>query len=170
MYYTPNSRYFRAEEFFPPEVISENKTSSGKVNSSIWRIFDWRVLWTGEKIREKFGTMVINDYLWGGVNRYRGFRPWSCILDTDHYIKTGIAKATFSSFTSQHCFGRAIDCKFKKYSAEEIREDIRDKEERGLLDNSIYKYITCVEDGVSWLHFDTRSWIRPTGGILWVKA
>lgn len=161
MYFHPNKRYFQAQEFFPPEVIV-NHDKAGTIDPQIWRIFDWRVLWTAEKLRERFGTMVINDYLWNGRNEYRGYRPVESIIDIRRFLRDGEVLPLWSSFTSQHCFGRAIDAKFRKYTAEEIRQDIRRNPDR-----NDYQYITCVEENVSWLHFDTRSW--TSGGILWVK-
>ena len=32
-----------------------------------------------------------------------------------------------------------------------------------------FKYITCIEDKVSWLHFDVRNWNKKEDGILVVN-
>lgn len=164
MYYIPAIEVFRVEEFFPPETIAEH-TVDGHLRSQIWRLFDERTLITAERLRRRFGTMVINDYRWNGNNYYRGYRPLASLLDIEEFKRTGKITAAWSSFTSQHCLGRAIDAKFKKYFAAEIREDIRRNP-----NNEEYEFITCIEDGVSWLHFDTRSWNRKESGILWVNA
>jgi len=157
MYYQP--KHFAAEEIFPPETIAEHK-SSGKFDQ-IWRLMDGRVLWTQDQFRERFGTMVCNDYMWGGSNRYRVYRPIIALVDWDHYRRFREIRVAWSSFTSQHCHGRGSDSKFKKVTAEEVRQDIKKNP-----DHEAFKYITAVEDKVSWLHFDTRSWNRTQSGIL----
>lgn len=137
--------------------------NNNHMGEQIWRLMDERVLRTAEFLRHRFGTMIINDYIWYGSNQYRGFRPWTALLNMMEYCSTGVARATWSSFHSQHCFGRAIDAKFKSVTAEEIRLDIKANPER-----KEYQFITCVEDGVDWLHFDCRSWSTTPHGILFV--
>lgn len=159
MYYQP--KHFVAEEIFPPETIAEHK-SAGKFDQ-IWRLMDGRVLWTQDQLRERYGTMICNDYAWGGNNRYRVYRPTAALIDWDHYRRFREVKAKWSSFTSQHCHGRGSDSKFTKISAEEVRRDIKKNP-----DHDAFQYITCIEEGVSWLHFDTRAWDKSRGGILWV--
>jgi hypothetical protein len=163
MYYKPNSNYFKPQELMPPEYL-DGHIFKGNVQDQVWRVFDWKVLYTCDRLREKYGSMIINDYLWGGNNRYRGYRPAMSLLDKDEFYVDGIPRAKWSSFTSQHCFGRAVDAKFKKYSAEEIRKDI-------LADpySEEFKYITCIEADVSWLHFDTRCWNKNLNGILVIR-
>lgn len=162
MYYIP--KHFAIEEIFPPEVVEEH-LENGIVKENIWRIIDERVLITADNLRERFGTMVVNDYLWGGKNKYRGFRPVKSLVDVDYFRRYRELKVSWSSFYSQHCFGRAIDCKFKNATAEEVREDIR----KNPYDLS-YHLITAVEDGVGWLHFDIRSWNKEQNGILFFSA
>jgi hypothetical protein len=170
MYTEP--KYFCAEEIFPPEVIVMHK-KNGNIQNSIWRLMDGRIIWTIDQLREKYGTMIINDYLWNGVNKYRGYRPVISLIDWSKLanqiekfppmLKQGefVINPAWSSFTSQHCMGRAIDCKFRLSTSEEVRQDIKKHS-----DDPAYKYIAAVEEGVSWLHFDTRSWDREKNGIL----
>lgn len=155
MFYMP--KYFKAEEIFPKLVIVANH---GKMDQ-IWRLMDYRVLWTLDMLREYFGTAVCNDYQWGGKNSYRVYRPAIDLIDVEHIKQTGDIKPAWSSFTSQHCFGRAADCKFAFVTAADVRLDIR---RYPMADR--YKYITAIEDNVSWLHFDVRNWSVQKHGIL----
>lgn len=165
MYYVP--QYFKAYEIFPPKIFQKHLVNSsiGAVSDSIWRLMDRRILWTVDQLRKIHGPMIVNDYFWGGNNLYRGFRPVEDLIDYKGYQKNGVIVAKWSSLTSQHCFGRAIDCKFKQRTAEEVRQHIRDNP---FLPH--YKYITAIEDGVSWFHFDVRNWNINKSGILFFKA
>jgi hypothetical protein len=165
MYPTPGSK-FRPEEFFPPSVIREHTTQRGRVESKIWRLLDNRLIWTVKALRYYFDCpMYLNNYCWGGDASLRVYRPVLELIDFNKYNsdlqkdkKTAIRSITprLSSFTSQHCHGRAVDATFKKYSAEEIRDDIRKSPTA-----KRYQYITAVEEGVGWLHVDTRPWDGP---------
>ena len=156
MYIKP--KYFREEEFFSPSVIAEEikKGSFG----TIWRLIDSRIIWTADKIREHFcgigktgnvDVMIMNDYLWGGKNKYRGYRSIDIDIIRD--------KNKFSQ-TSQHCFGRGIDYKFKHTTVDEVRNDILNNQ-----DEERYQYITAVELDVTWNHNDVRSWNKGLSGI-----
>lgn len=159
MYCIPN--YFTAGEWFSQRVIQSN-SAVGFVSNKIWRLVDYRVTWTVDQIRKHFKKpVVMNDWLWGGNNEQRGFRSISELFDSARFNDTGVFGLKLSSSTSQHCFGRACDCKVSGLPADEIREDIR---KNPYADR--YKHITCVEEGVSWLHFDVRSWDKAKYGIL----
>ena len=158
-YYIP--KYFTIEELFSPETIKEN-TQNGIINQNIWRLFDYSTLLTIDRLRIRFGPTVVNDYIWGGANQYRGFRSFISLVDKNNLENYKQVKCVdWTSFTSQHCFGRAIDSKFNKISAEEVREDIKNNP-----NDATYEFITAVENNVSWLHFDTRSWNKEVNGIM----
>lgn len=146
-YYKPNN--FRVEEIFSPEVIA--KYSSTNIDN-IWALMDYRALWTLERLRDRFGVTIVNDYCFGGVNKLRGYRSPIELIDRKHFLNTSTFRPMFSSFYSQHCLGRAIDCKFKNISAEEVRADIKLNSALASL-----RYIGAIELNVSWLHFDVRS-------------
>ena len=113
---------------------------------------DSRVTWTAVQLRKLFGTMICNDYLWGGKNTNRGFRNMIELIDWEYYKQTGEIITFFSSITSQHCYGRGLDSTFKKILVKDVRDYIikhNDKEE--------FKYITALEKDVPWLHFDVRN-------------
>lgn len=152
MFYIPSVEVFRPEEFFPPHIVKKHTDKNGNIQPWIWRLMDSRVTWTSVKLRQRFGCMIMNDYLWGGQNENRGFRDPISLIDWDEYKETSIIKASWSSFTSQHCFGRAGDSKFKETLAEEARQYII--KHKGEDD---FKHITAIEKGVTWLHFDVRN-------------
>jgi len=136
MYYIPE--WFKPYELVPEETykLLENRPWV------IWQLFDPRTLYVADRIRMRYGKMVANTWYWGGKNQYRGWRPPGC--------KVG---ATYS----QHRYGRALDLIPQERTAHGIRQDIRN--------GVIFKYITCIEDGVEWLHFDVRNY----EGLLIVK-
>ena len=90
MLYTPyKPRYFRPEELVPPESVKD-----------WYRFCDYNMLIALDKIRERFGSITINNYLWGGKLKYSGYRPPYC---------------TEGEATSQHRYGRAFDLKFQTH-------------------------------------------------------
>ena len=101
----------------------------------IWQLFDNRVLYIGDRIRKRYGKMVANTWYWGGKHQYRGWRSSGCPV---------------GARWSQHRFGRAEDLVPVEVTAEEIRQDIKAGED--------FSGITCIEDGVDWLHFDVRNY------------
>lgn len=158
MYYVP--KHFHPKEIFSSQVIHYHSINNNVLNS-IWRLMDSRVLWTADQLRDIFGPMIVNDYMFGGNNEQRGFRDPLELLDKNHYNNTNQYKPLFSSFTSQHCFGRALDTKIVNYLSETVRQYIiRNKKKEQ------FKHITAIEKNVSWLHFDTRSYKKEQKGFL----
>jgi len=129
MYYKP--KHFQPYELVPKPTFDRFKNSLYR----IWWLFDSRMLFTADALRDRYGKMVANDWFWGGSNQYRGWRPWDCDVGAE---------------LSQHKFGRALDLIPVETTAEEIRRDI----EKG--NDLLFKYITCIEGKVFWLHFDCR--------------
>ena len=101
-----------------------------------WQWFDDRALITLEKLREWAGTTLINDWYWGGENQWGGLRPLNCPV---------------GALMSQHRFGRAFDPKFVFKTADEVREYILSNRDK-------FPYITCLEFGIPWTHFDCRNY------------
>jgi hypothetical protein len=138
--YTP--KHFSIEELVPPQMTHIDK-------NVISTFFDDRALKTIDMLRDRYGPVIINDWKFGGSNYYRGFRPYTTSIGAEY---------------SQHRLGRAFDCKFKYISVEEVRNDIKfDPFKRE------FQHITCIEDNVSWLHFDVRNWNKKLLGLLVVK-
>ena len=147
MYYKP--KYFKPQELFSKKVFAREETKG----EQIWRLMDYRILWTADRLRERFGKMTINDWLWGGGLQLRGYRDMMLDLFGTDY-----------SMTSQHAFGRAIDYNFESVSVEEVIQDIL-----GDPWKPEYKYITGLEVDTTWVHNDTRSWNKGSSGLLTFK-
>ncbi len=121
-------KYFNIEELVPPHVYEER-------GNKAWELLDERLLITIDELRDALGSVVINNYRWGGSRKWSGLRT----VESDFYRPF-----------SQHSFGRAVDMVFSKVTAEEARQHIFANKER-------YPYVFAVELGVSWLHFDCRN-------------
>ena len=132
-------KYLKLYEVLPKEFYNRMNYRGNK----LWVMFNVRVLITADQLRERYGRITANDYKYGGNNQYRGWRPFNC----------GVG-----ALLSQHKFARALDCIFKNCTAEEIRVDILKKPD-------LFPFITCIEAGVSWLHFDVRNHDRVEKGI-----
>ena len=133
MDYVP--KYFKSYELVSRAVYEEFKRNARL--PQIWQLFDPRILDVGDRIRKRYGKMVANTWWWkGGKHQQRGFRAPGC--------KVGAR-------WSQHRFGRAEDLVPTECAVEEIRLDIIRKGED-------FHWITCVEEGVSWLHVDCRNY------------
>jgi len=152
MFYIPPKKYFKPQEFFPPHIVQAHTGPGGAILPHIWRLMDSRIVWTAVELRKQFGTMIINDYLWGGKNKNRGYRDPISLIDQDHYMATGEIIASWSSFTSQHCLGNGVDSSFKNHLAEDVRSYIIANSE-----SESFKYITAIEKEVEWLHIDSRN-------------
>lgn len=134
---------FTIEELVPPEYLRDIDYDT------LWMLFDDRLLWTADRLRNRYGVAYINDYKWGGNSIESGLR--------DFNTTTG---AQFSS----HKFGRALDPEFRDADVYSIRQDILDNPQ-----DEDFKYITELELDISWLHFGTRNWDKEKYGILTFK-
>lgn len=142
-YYIP--KHFKLYELLPPDMYALYR-HKGNILWSV--LFDYKAIYTIDRLQVRYGTTICNDYHWGGLHKERGFRRF---------------KSEIGAELSQHKFGRAIDCKFKYISAEKVRQDILAEPL-----HEDFKYITCIEIDITWLHFDTRNWNKADYGILQV--
>lgn len=126
--YTPTS--FQLYELVPPKVYEA-------YGFQAWQFLDQFALMSLQEVRDEMGIVTVNDWQWGGRRQWSGLRT----ADSPHY----------SPF-SQHSFGRAFDCLIKGVSANDARQAIRDGQEHGK-----FQFITAIEVGVNWLHFDCRN-------------
>lgn len=131
---------FILQEFFPRDFFERTYPILGR---RMWQLIDNRILWTADALRGRYGPMIINDWFWRkgnpNANQYRGFRPFDC--------KVGAA-------FSQHKFGRALDCVFRRIDVKDVIEEIKNHDYGEVIE---FKYITTLEVGVSWLHIDCRN-------------
>ncbi|MFQ5543897.1 MAG: hypothetical protein ACE5FY_06050 [Nitrospiria bacterium] len=123
-------RYFKIHELVPPHVFNQR-------GEKAWELLDTRLLVTLDRLRERYGSMTVNNYYWGKEREWSGLRT----KDSPYYSRY-----------SQHTFGRAADCLFKRLSAEEVRKDIL-----AAPSDPAFELIGSLELNVSWLHFDVRN-------------
>ncbi|EMB9233725.1 hypothetical protein U9608_001221 [Vibrio alginolyticus] len=105
-----------------------------------WTLFDDRLLRTLDALRKRFGPCTINNWSWGGSFNQSGLR------DVSFYGSV----PKFEASRSQHKFGRAADCKFRDYSASEVRKYVLENPDE-------FPFITFLEVGINWFHFDVRN-------------
>jgi hypothetical protein len=139
-------QHFGGYELFDQDYYHEILSDLG---GRIFIIYDDRVLITADRLRKRFGPIIVNDWEWGGKFNFRGYRPSGC---------------TVGAAYSQHRFGRALDMDPQDVTAEEVREDIIAKP-----NEATYEYITAIETNISWLHFDVRNHSKDTLGLLTFK-
>jgi hypothetical protein len=121
-------QWFSLDELFSNRILT-------KYGDKAWQFLDDRLLITLDALRNKYGAIIINDWAVGGSLDGCGFRDPGEITGGE---------------MSQHRFGRAADCHFKNYKADDIRQKI-------LLDPDRFPYINAIETNVSWFHFDVRN-------------
>ncbi|TAA42652.1 hypothetical protein [Corallincola spongiicola] len=123
-------KHFQIHELVPKSVFN-------KRGEKAWQLLDDRLLITLDRLREKFGSMTVNNYYW------QGDREWSGLRTSD---------SPYYSPFSQHSFGRAADCLFQDHDAESIRQQIL-----AAPGQHEFELIGSIELDVSWLHFDVRN-------------
>lgn len=122
--------HFAIHELVPPHVFAER-------GEKAWELLDERLLITLDLLRKRFGPMTVNNYYWGKDREWSGLRT----SDSPYYSRY-----------SQHSFGRAADCLFNNFTAEQVRKEIINSPNK-----ADFELIGSVELGVSWLHFDVRN-------------
>jgi hypothetical protein len=139
--------HFQIEEMFPKWMVDCYYPT---YHDRLWLMMDERILISADNIREIYGTVVANDYLWGGKNKDRGWRPWGCNVGAD---------------LSQHKSGRALDCIPTKAGVDKVRKDIIED-----VHPYAFRFITAVEMDVPWLHFDCRAHDKKQFGVYQFRA
>lgn len=125
-----------APSFLFQEIVPENIFNLFKDDPLfLLNFFDERALSMLQKLRDKFGPCTVNNWLWGGANHLRGYRPLDCPIGAKR---------------SQHKLGKAFDCSFENYTAQQVRDYVLAHPEE-------FPYITAIEGDVSWFHFDVRT-------------
>jgi len=122
--------HFAIHELVPKQVYEDR-------GERAWQLLDERLLITLDRLRERYGSMTVNNWYWGKDREWSGLRT---------------KESPFYSPCSQHSFGRAADCLFADKSAEAVRKDIL-----AAPDDETFALIGSLELGVSWLHFDVRN-------------
>lgn len=121
-------RHFAIHELVPPGVYSDR-------GEKAWQLLNPDMLQTIDAMRDRYGPMTINNYMFGGNRKESGLRVPGC----DHYRPY-----------SQHSLGNAFDAVFKLVSAEEVRQDI-------LKGGIQLPHLHGMELDISWFHGDCRN-------------
>lgn len=122
--------HFAIHELVPPNVFHARSENA-------WELLDERLLITLDRLRERYGSITVNNWYWGREREWSGLRT----KDSPYY-----------SDYSQHTFGRAADCLFSDRTSERVRQDILANP-----NDPAFELIGSIELGVSWLHFDVRN-------------
>ena len=128
-------KYFNIRELVSPAVYQA-------FGDKAWILFDPNLLAVQDRLRERFGVCIINNWAAGGNYSQRGLRH---PLDMRILQKQGIWKPF-----SLHNYGRALDSHFLNATVDEVRNHI-------LNNRSLYPEIKGIELRVNWLHIDTRN-------------
>lgn len=139
-------KWFKLEELLPKSFYRKWYPI---YRDKLWLLFDDRVLDTQDALRDIYGKMVCNTWLWGGNHQYRGWRPWNCRVGAK---------------LSQHKSGRANDSVFIDVDTSQVRQDIIND-----IHPYAFRHITAVEISVPWLHFDCRDHDKGLLGVLQIK-
>ena len=126
---------YKCKHFIIEELVS-SQTFKDRGDKA-WQLLDDRILITLDRLREKYGSMTVNNWKWGGDREWSGLRT---------------AESSYFSKYSQHSFGRAVDVIFKDVTAEEVRQEFLANK-----DDEAFEFINSTELGVSWLHIDCRN-------------
>ena len=143
-------KHFDIRELVSPEAYHDR-------GSRCWELLDDRMLRELDRIRDSFGPMVVNTWHSDNLKRAYGLRQWSGLRTMGYWVKEAMcsserldAVAKYKRYYSQHKYGRAFDCLFKDHSAQDVRESLKATPE-------VYKGVKAMEEGVSWLHIDSRN-------------
>lgn len=124
-------KHFRLQELVGPEFYA-------RWGERCWEWLQVPALRSLDALREKFGSVTINNWADGGTLKESGLRDFS--------TSTGAGY-------SQHKFGGAYDCKFRSATPEEAGDYILAHPEQ-------FPYITTIENPRitrTWLHVDGRN-------------
>jgi hypothetical protein len=122
--------------FKPQELVSILHYNEFVDKDTIYALFTPELKGVVVHIRESVGLpMTINNWHTYGAFQYRGYRDKTCSI--------GAVK-------SAHREGEAIDFDFRGITAERGRELIVQKAMKEL------PYPIRIEEGVNWIHIDTR--------------
>lgn len=146
--------HFKLQEYVPKHIFDKH-------GNRAWEFIDSRLIVTNDALREKFGKMIINTWHKQNLIDAYGFRQWSGLRTAEHYRKdTGAPLEDLlemyrahDASVSQHKSGRASDSLFMETPVEEVRKYILGHPEE-------FPFLNALEEGVSWLHGDTRNCVR----------
>lgn len=140
---------YKCKHFEIYELVS--KKVYKKYGETAWQFFDEKLLRTIDLIRDLFDAAItINDWQWGGNFQQRGLRS-----NIDNIVKDHTNNNLL--YCSAHCYGQAVDFDIEGYTAEEVRQYLKENKE-------FLPYPIRLENNVSWVHLD----IRDTGSKVYI--
>lgn len=140
--------HFVIEELLPRDIINSVRRlplHQDLIEHILWSMIDEEAKMAIDWLKDTYSPnspVTINNWKWGGSREHSGVRSTS-----SPYYRRG----------SMHSVAMAFDLVFKNITAEEIREDLRNKD--------YVPYIRRVENKVSWLHIDTKPTTLDTGKV-----
>lgn len=156
-FYTP--KYLKSFELCDKDFYTAAK--SAREEYIFWQ-FNPLVLMTADLLRERYGSITVNNWMSGGPWSQRGLR----------------SNDSTGAVFGPHKRGAALDCNFKNATAEEVRKDM---EKFGCFkpgfksaftkDSACFQHIGRVEDTlkgaqISWFHFDIWNSQADDGSII----
>lgn len=130
-------KYFELYELLPPELYTYDMMTSEEARERAFATyFDYKLLVTIDIVRGEIikASLICNTWFQDGNRVASGYRSSKCPV--------GVAK-------SLHKEGKAVDLVCNKYTAEQMRQMIKENEH-------LLPYPIRIEEGVSWLHIDTK--------------
>ncbi len=127
------SKYFQLQELVPKQLYASHGMRA-------WDLFDPKAIDTLDWFRENINLPItVNNWLWGGKDQYRGYRPRDCNI--------GAAK-------SAHKEGMAFDFSVKGWTDEQTKAWIEANKQR-----LPYPIRIEIENTNSKVHFDVRPFV-----------
>lgn len=144
-------KYFQLYELMPPELYTyDMMVSEAARERAFAQYFDEKLLITIDIIRGEIikAPLICNTWFQDGNRSNCGLRSEGC---------------TVGALKSQHKLGKAVDLICNKYTAEQMRQMIKENEH-------LLPYPVRIEDGVNWLHVDTKDMDYKGKKIYWFKG
>lgn len=128
------TKHFDLRELVSPDIYEQR-------GQRAWEVLNPAALVTVDELRDYFGPITINDWLWGGSYKLSGMRPFDTSIG-----------ARFS----MHKYGGANDLKPKRLTVQEMYKSILDKPERF----PRLRVMENIDATPTWLHMDVRNHTR----------
>lgn len=127
---TKRCKWFEIRELIPPDIYDKS------IEDELWCLIDDNLKEVLDFIREHIvkAPLTCNNWHLGGSRVASGYRDRNCPVGAKY---------------SQHKEGRAADLICSKYTAEQMRQMI-------LASQCDLPHYIRMEDGVDWLHVDTK--------------
>lgn len=144
------AKYFGIQEYVPQHIYERR-------GEKAWELIDSRLIVLNDRLRARFGRMIINTWHSPRMKAAYGLRQWSGLRTAEFYRQPDDSDiqmyARYDRSLSQHKYGRGSDGLFADTPVNEVREYI-------LAHPDEFPELMAVELGTSWLHGDVRNCAR----------